>query len=145
MNYIDKFLDDNGLEYEKWFLIDDFPGAHFMIDKYSRLNISGSNKDIDDMRIDYIYGSLLAGNYHVSIINEGMDYLRKLTGVKIDEIFNVVNGDGELVAAGGETSRYIMKNDKIFYLNGKKTTIAWGVMGKLLSGEYRAAKQEDYV
>lgn len=142
MNYIDKFLDDNGLEYEKWFLIKEHPGIHFMIDKYCRLNISDPIGTTSDIRIDYIYGNLLAGNYHTLIINEGMDYLRKITGVKIDEIFNVVNGDGEIVATGGEPSRYVMKNDKIFYLNGKETTIAWGVMGKLLSGEYRAAKQE---
>ena len=145
MNYIDKFLDDNGLEYEKWFLIKEFPGIHFLIDKYCRLNISDPFGTTSDTRIDYIYGNLLAGNYHTSIINEGMDYLRKITGIKIDEIFNVINGDGELVVAGGEPSRYIMKNDKIFYLNGKNTTIAWGVMGKLLSGEYRVAKQEDCV
>ncbi|PAV39985.1 hypothetical protein CJ260_00670 [Megasphaera sp. ASD88] len=144
-NYVDEFLQDNGLEYEKWFLIDEFPGVHFMIDRYYRLNISDPTGTVSGTRIDFIYDNLLAGIYRTSAINEGMDYLRKIIGIKVDEIFNVVNGDGELVAAGGEPSRYIMKNDKIFYLNGKNTTIAWGVMGKLLSGEYRAAKQEGCV
>lgn len=140
MNYIDKFLDDNGLEYEKWFLIKEFPGVHFLIDKYCRFNISDPFGTTSDTRIDYIYGNLLAGNYRTTSINEGMDYLRKLIGVNVGDVFNVMNGNGEIVVAGNGTARYLMENDGIIYLNGDKNQIAWGVIGKLLSGEYIVAK-----
>lgn len=144
MDYIKKFMEDNGLDTKHYYIIDELAKYPFTFIENSDGKMYFSVPNVGfDVKIEMLTG-ILNGTFKVMKINEiYQQVIKNILKLKAgDKIITMKDGkvlkknlkgyDDEQVPCS-----YIVKSDGLYYCDDKGNMInSHGVLGKIITGEY---------
>lgn len=143
MDYIKKFMEDNGLDTDHLYIIDEIANYpfNFIKDSNGKMNFAMSNVGFD-VKMEILTG-ILNGTCKVKEFNE---IYRQV----IEDVLQLKLGNSIITMKDGEILKknlkginnevpceYIVKSDGLYYCNDNGDMVnSYGVLGKIISGEY---------
>lgn len=143
MDYIKKFMEDNGLDTKHYYIIDELAKYPFTFIENSDGKMYFSVPNVGfDVKIEMLTG-ILNGTFKIMKINEiYQQVIENILKLKVgDKIITIK--DGEILKKNLKGSDeqvpclYFVKSDGLYYCDdGGKMINSHGVLGKIITGEY---------